>query len=62
MLVMPEQKDLYFPPEDADYAVSHVPNAKFRLIPGAWGHFAGGGVNSVDTKFINDALTELLAT
>ncbi len=61
MLVMPAQKDLYFPPEDEEYAVSHISNAKLRVIPGVWGHFAGGGVNPVDTKFINDALTELLA-
>jgi hypothetical protein len=27
-----------------------------------WGHFAGGGVNDVDTKFIDDVLTGLLAT
>jgi homoserine O-acetyltransferase len=62
MLVMPAQKDLYFPPEDEEYAVSHISNAKLRVIPGVWGHFAGGGVNPVDTNYINDALTELLAT
>ena len=61
-LVMPAQKDLYFPPEDEEYAVSHIPAAELRVIPGVWGHFAGGGVNPVDTKFINDALLELLAT
>ena len=61
-LVMPAQKDLYFPPEDEEYAVSHIPGAQLRVIPGVWGHFAGGGVNPVDTKFINDALLELLAT
>ncbi len=61
-LVMPAQKDLYFPPEDEEYAVSHIPDARLRVIPGVWGHFAGGGVNPVDTKFINDALLELLAT
>ena len=60
MLVMPAEKDLYFPPEDEAYAVSHIPGAELRVIPGVWGHFAGGGVNPVDTKFINAALTELL--
>ena len=62
VIVMPAEKDLYFPPEDEDYAVSHMSNAKLRVIPGVWGHFAGGGANPVDTKFIDDALKELLAS
>ena len=61
-IVMPAEKDLYFPPEDEEYAVSHMPNAELRVIPGVWGHFAGGGANPVDTKFIDDALKELLAS
>jgi homoserine O-acetyltransferase/O-succinyltransferase len=31
------------------------------VIPGVWGHFAGGGDNPTDTKFIDDSLKELLA-
>jgi homoserine O-acetyltransferase len=61
-IVMPAEKDLYFPPEDEQYAVKHMPNAELRVIPGVWGHFAGGGINPVDTKFIDDALEELLAS
>jgi homoserine O-acetyltransferase len=38
-----------------------MPNAELRVIPGVWGHFAGGGVNPTDTKFIDDSLKELLA-
>jgi homoserine O-acetyltransferase len=60
-IVMPAEQDLYFPPEDNEWEVSHMPNAELRVIPGAWGHFAGGGLNPVDTKFIDDALKELLA-
>jgi len=61
--VMPAEKDLYFPPEDNDYEVRHMPNAELRVIPGFWGHFAGGGLDAdrTDTKFIDDALKELLA-
>ncbi len=61
-IVMPAEKDLYFPPEDNEYEVAHMPDAELRVIPGVWGHFAGGGVNPVDTKFIDDALKELLAS
>jgi len=60
-IVMPAEKDLYFPPEDNAYEVRHMPNAELRVIPGVWGHFAGGGVNPTDTKFIDDSLKELLA-
>jgi homoserine O-acetyltransferase len=60
-LVMPAEKDLYFPPEDEAWAVSHMPNAELRVIPGVWGHFAGGGPNPVDTAFINAGVAELLA-
>lgn len=60
-IVMPAEKDLYFPPEDEAYEVGHMPNAELRVIPGVWGHFAGGGANPVDTAFIDRALAELLA-
>jgi homoserine O-acetyltransferase len=33
----------------------------FRVIPGVWGHFAGGGANPVDTDFIDRGLRDLLA-
>jgi homoserine O-acetyltransferase len=61
-LVMPAEKDLYFPPEDNEYEVKHMPNAELRVIPGVWGHFAGGGINPSDTKFIDDGLKQLLAS
>jgi homoserine O-acetyltransferase/O-succinyltransferase len=62
-IVMPAEKDLYFPPEDEEYAVRHMTSAEaeLRVIPGVFGHFAGGGLNDTDTKFIDDALKELLA-
>ncbi len=58
----PAEKDLYFPPEDEEYASQYIPNGEFRVIPGVWGHFAGGGANPVDRKFIDDVLKELLAS
>ncbi|MCX9190568.1 hypothetical protein C3Y87_03895 [Carbonactinospora thermoautotrophica] len=60
-IVMPAQKDLYFPPEDEEWTVSHLRQAELRIIPGVWGHFAGGGLNPEDTAFIDAALKELLA-
>ena len=60
-LVMPAEKDLYFPPEDEEYAVARMQNAELRVIPGVWGHFAGGGANPADVEFIDACLKELLA-
>jgi homoserine O-acetyltransferase/O-succinyltransferase len=61
-IVMPAEKDLYFPPEDNAYEVEHMPDAELRVIPGVWGHFAGGGANPVDTRFIDQGLRDLLAS
>ena len=61
-IALPAEKDLYFPPEDEEYAVQYIPNGELRVIPGVWGHFAGGGANPVDVEFIDGVLKELLAT
>lgn len=61
-IVMPAERDLYFPVDDEVYEVSCMNNAEFRAIPGVWGHFAGAGLHAPDTAFINAALVELLAT
>jgi homoserine O-acetyltransferase len=59
--VMPGQTDLYFPPEDSQFEVQHMPNARFVPVPSIWGHFAGGpGTNPADVRFIDDKLKELL--
>lgn len=60
-LVMPCRSDLYFPPEDSEIEVAHMPHAKLCVIPSVWGHMAGGGLNPEDAAFINTALTQLLA-
>lgn len=61
-VAMPAYKDLYFPPEDEEWAISHIPGGELRVIPGVWGHFAGGGANEVDIAFIDAAVKELLDT
>jgi len=61
VISLPAEKDLYFPPEDNAWEVERMPNAELRVIPGVWGHFAGGGVNPVDTAFIDQGLKDLLS-
>ena len=61
-IVMPASSDLYFPPEDSEYEVKHMPNAELRVCKTDWGHFAGGpGTSPEDIKFLDAALKELLA-
>ena len=61
-IVLPCKTDTYFPPEDSQYEVAHMPNAELRPIPSIWGHWARGGRNPVDTTFIDQALRGLLAS
>lgn len=60
-IVLSPEIDLYFPPEDNEREVQHMPNAVCRRMPGVWGHFAGGGLNPADTRLIDDTLKEILA-
>lgn len=60
--VMPGRTDLYFPLEDSEFEVAHMPSAKLVPVESVWGHFAGGpGTNPVDVAFIDTKLKELLA-
>ena len=61
VLLCPE-RDLYFPPDDNRDEMKHLTNAEMHVIPGIWGHFAGGGINQEDTDFIDRHLKELLAS
>jgi len=61
-IVMPCETDLYFTVEDNRREVARMPNAELRPIPSIWGHRAGNPMfNPEDAKFINDAVSELLA-
>lgn len=60
-IVMPSRTDLYFPPEDSDIEVSHMPNAELRVIESIWGHCAGGPDRVPEAmRHIEGALDELL--
>ena len=61
--VMPGSTDLYFPPEDSENEVAHMPNAKFVPIKSIWGHFAGGpGTSKEDVAYLDNKLKELLSS
>ncbi len=61
--VMPGSTDLYFPPEDSENEVAHMPNATFVPIKSVWGHFAGGpGTSKEDVAYLDTKLKELLSS
>lgn len=60
-IVMPSRTDLYFPPEDSEIEVHHMPKAELAVIPSVWGHAAGGSTNAANDSFINDHIAKLLA-
>lgn len=61
-IVMPCETDLYFPPEDNEYEVKHMPNAEYRPMPSIYGHVGGApGMNAEDTAFIDAGIRDLLA-
>ena len=62
LISLPAEKDLYFPPEDEEYASQYIPNGEVRVIPGVWGHFAGSGDSPVDLDYIDGVIKELLAS
>jgi len=62
LIALPGEKDLYFPPEDEQYASQYIPHGEVRVIPGVWGHFAGSGDSPVDLESIDGVLKELLAS
>ena len=62
-IIMPCRTDLYFPPEDNESEVAQMPNAELRPIESIWGHLAGGpGFNPEDSKFVDQALKEILGS
>lgn len=59
-LILAPEIDLYFPKEDNYQEVDLIKFCNIEIIPGVWGHFAGGGINPEDTHFINDKIKNIL--
>ncbi len=59
-IVMPGRTDLYFPPEDSEYEVKHMPNAELRPFESIYGHFAASWLHPPDVAFHEAALREAL--
>src|SRR3712207_6287203 len=60
VVAMPARTDLYFPPEDEQWASQFIEQGEVRVIDTIWGHFAGLGMNAADNAFVDRTLRELL--
>jgi homoserine O-acetyltransferase len=61
-IIMPSRTDLYFPPEDSEIEVSHMPNAELRVLESVWGHRAAApGTDPAGIAFFDAAIRDLLA-
>ena len=60
-ILIPCRTDLYFPPEDNQREVTHMPNAELRIFESPWGHcVASPGNEPAFHKFMDKAILELL--
>lgn len=58
-IILPVDNDRYFPPGDAAYEASRMPNCESRVVKSVWGHMAP--MNPADIPAIDGPLSELLA-
>jgi homoserine O-acetyltransferase len=60
-IVMPCRQDLYFPPDDNAFEVTHMPGAELHVFDSDWGHVAGGpGRDPEGMAAMERAIRELL--
>ena len=59
-VVLSAKTDLYFPPEDSEYEVTHIPNSEIRLFHSNFGHLAAGWLNPTDVELHERTIRELL--
>lgn len=61
-IVLPCNQDLYFPPEDNELEVQHMPRAELRIYDSAWGHCVASPGNDPEfTNFLDQCINTLLA-
>lgn len=59
-IVLAGKTDLYFPPEDSEYEVAHIPDAELRIFHSNFGHLAAGWLNPSDVQLHELSIRELL--
>jgi len=60
-ILIPSTTDLYFPPEDNEIEVRHMPNAELRPFSSVWGHCAASpGNEPAFEAFLDRAISDVL--
>ena len=61
-ILIPCTTDLYFPPEDNEIEVRHMPNAELKPYSSPWGHcVANPGDNAGFQRFLDDCIKSVLS-
>lgn len=50
-----------FRPEDSEIEMKYLQNGELAVIESIWGHTAGGGMNDIDTAWMDKRIAEFLA-
>jgi homoserine O-acetyltransferase len=60
-ILIPSSTDLYFPPEDNEIEMEHMPNAELRIFESLWGHCAvSPGNEPAFDGFLDRAITDVM--
>ena len=60
-ILIPSTTDLYFPPEDNEIEIMHMPNAELRPFESVWGHCAASPGNDPEfANFLDCAINDVL--
>lgn len=60
VLLMPCETDQYFRPYVSEREVKSLQNGKLAIIPGIWGHIAGGGANQNDVDWMGKQIEDFV--
>ncbi|KXJ87274.1 Alpha/Beta hydrolase protein [Microdochium bolleyi] len=60
VLLMPCETDQYFRPAANERELKSLKKGKLEVIPGVWGHLAGGGTHPASTKWMSEKIEAFL--
>lgn len=62
VILIPCTTDLYFPPEDNEIEVLHMPNAELKPFESPWGHCVANPGSVLEfERFLDDCINSVLS-
>lgn len=61
-LLMPAERDLYFPAYEMLEEAARLPRSSTAIIPGVWGHLSEAGLDEECSEFMGDQIRNFLQT